>query len=398
MSEKEHNEWKRVKLGDYVNLRGGNAFKSIDFEENGVPLLKIANIRNSGIDLEHCVYISDEIATTNSSYLLSEGNIVIAMSGATTGKTGTVKKENLPLLLNQRVGVFNIEKDNLMYQDYLKFVVQSTYFQNVIKVDAIGGAQPNISSKQIESIHVNLPPLKDQQKIAAILSSVDEAIEKTEQIIEQTETVKKGLMQQLLTKGIGHTEFKDSPIGEIPEKWSIVKLGEILEVSYGKDQKKVESEEGNIPILGTGGIIGYAEKALYSEPSVLIGRKGTIDKPQYMEEPFWTIDTLFYTKIKKDFAVPKFLYYIFNMINWKKYNEATGVPSLSAANISNIQIKLPNLSEQIKIVETIKPIEHKLKNEDEKHNQLIKLKQGLMQQLLTGKVRVSIDEVEEVLP
>src|SRR5699024_8805950 len=190
-------------------------------------------------------------------------------------------------------------------------------------------------------------------------SSVDEAIEKTEQIIEQTEKVKKGLMQELLTKGIGHTEYKDSDLGQIPNSWEVVKLGDILEVSYGRNQRNVETEISDIPILGTGGIIGYSTEALYDKPSVLIGRKGTIDKPQYMDQPFWTIDTLFYTKINEVKAIPKFLYFLFNSINWKAYNEATGVPSLSGRNISRIKVKLPTTEEQKKITNILEEITNK---------------------------------------
>ncbi|WP_178075315.1 restriction endonuclease subunit S, partial [Pseudomonas sp. 2822-17] len=88
-------------------------------------------------------------------------------------------------------------------------------------------------------------------------------------------------------------------LGEIPKDWGVNKLGDILKVKYGKSQKQVEDPSGSIPILGTGGLMGYANKALYEEESVLIGRKGTIDKPYYMDEPFWTVDTLFYSEIFK---------------------------------------------------------------------------------------------------
>ncbi len=129
-----------------------------------------------------------------------------------------------------------------------------------------------------------------------------------------------------------------------------------MEVCYGKDYKHLN--EGNFPVLGTGGVMGYVDEYLYSGESILIGRKGTIDKPKYINGPFWTVDTLFYTKIKE--GNPKFIFYQLNKINWLKYNEASGVPSLSANNIKNIKIKIPSLEEQKKIASFLSAIDKKI--------------------------------------
>ena len=129
-----------------------------------------------------------------------------------------------------------------------------------------------------------------------------------------------------------------------------------MDVCYGKDYKHLN--EGNFPVLGTGGVMGYVDEYLYSGESILIGRKGTIDKPKYINGPFWTVDTLFYTKIKE--GNPKFIFYQLNKINWLKYNEASGVPSLSANNIKNIKIKIPSLEEQKKIASFLSAVDKKI--------------------------------------
>ena len=102
-------------------------------------------------------------------------------------------------------------------------------------------------------------------------------------------------------------------LGEIPEEWEIKKIKDIANICYGKSQKEVEVEDGKYKILGTGGVIGYTNDFLWNRPSVLIGRKGTIDKPQYIEEPFWTVDTLFYTKINENYIAKWFYYYLDNI-------------------------------------------------------------------------------------
>lgn len=136
------------------------------------------------------------------------------------------------------------------------------------------------------------------------------------------------------------------------DNWQILKLGDILKVKSGKDQKAVEREDGKYQILGTGGEIGRTNSFLYNKPSVLIGRKGTIDKPIYKDEPFWTVDTLFYTEIKDGF-LPKYIYYLFLTINWRRYNEASGVPSLTSSTIETIKVKMPDLETQQKIVQIL---------------------------------------------
>jgi type I restriction enzyme S subunit len=245
--------WKRVKLGDYFKLKGGYAFKSTDFIEHGdVPVLRISNINPNGtISLEEAAYVNRELAENNKSFLLSPGNIVIAMSGATTGKTAVIKGADVPSLLNQRVGMFEIKDYNLLSQMYLSYIVQSEEFKNSIGINAIGGAQPNISGKQIEKIDYAIPPISEQSKIANILTSVDNTITKTEAIIEQTEKLKKGLMQELLTKGIGHTKFKQTEIGEIPEEWDVKPLGQLVEFQNGKGHEKMIDENGKYIVINS---------------------------------------------------------------------------------------------------------------------------------------------------
>jgi type I restriction enzyme, S subunit len=173
----------------------------------------------------------------------------------------------------------------------------------------------------------------------------------------------------------------------IPDGWELKKIGSILKVKHGKNQKDVEIENGKYPILGTGGVIGRTNTYLYDKPSVLIGRKGTIDRPQYMETPFWTVDTLFYTEIKNNYH-PKWLYYKFCSIPWKKYNEATGVPSLSASTIQSIKIEVPSINEQEKIAEILSTLDKAIELKEKLINQKKELKEGLSQKLLTGEKRL----------
>lgn len=192
--------------------------------------------------------------------------------------------------------------------------------------------------------------------------------------------------------------YKKTELGFIPNEWEIKKLKSIVDICYGKSQKDVEVEDGKYKILGTGGVIGYTNDFLWNEPSVLIGRKGTIDKPQYIEEPFWTVDTLFYTKLK-DNNIAKWLYYYVNNIDLKKYNEATGVPSLSVGNLNLINIAVPPLKEQEKIAEIISTVDYQIDDTEKLIEKTKELKRGLMQRLLTkgiGHTEFKKTEVGEI--
>ncbi|MGG7177438.1 restriction endonuclease subunit S [Clostridium paraputrificum] len=192
--------------------------------------------------------------------------------------------------------------------------------------------------------------------------------------------------------------YKKTDLGWIPEEWDLVKLRDIVDICYGKSQKEVEDENGKYKILGTGGIIGYTNEYLWSEPSVLIGRKGTIDRPQYIEEPFWTVDTLFYTKLRNN-NLAKWLFYYLNYIDLKKYNEATGVPSLSVSNLNLISIFRPQLKDQEKIAEILSTVDSQIDVTDKLIEKTKELKKGLMQRLLTkgiGHTEFKKTEVGEI--
>lgn len=137
-------------------------------------------------------------------------------------------------------------------------------------------------------------------------------------------------------------------------------LKELATIRYGKNQKNVVSSDGSFPIYGTGGLMGYASKYLYDKPSVLIGRKGTIDKVRYVTHPFWTVDTLFYTEINEAIVLPHFLYYVLSLLDLRKYNEGTSIPSLRTETLNRLELYIPPLSEQKKILSFIEPIEEKI--------------------------------------
>lgn len=143
---------------------------------------------------------------------------------------------------------------------------------------------------------------------------------------------------------------------EAASEYISYKLGDVLKVKHGRSQKEVLNTSGLYPIFGSGGEIGRASEYIYNKPSVLIGRKGTIDRPLFLDLPFWVVDTMFYTEIYESFD-PKYIYYLFQSIDWKSKNEASGVPSLSAKIIEEKEVPIPSFDTQKAIVKVLSDID-----------------------------------------
>ena len=181
-------------------------------------------------------------------------------------------------------------------------------------------------------------------------------------------------MQQIFSQELRFKEDNGNDFADWEEK----KLGEVLKIGSGRDYKHLNN--GNIPVFGTGGLMTMVDQYLYDGQTVCIGRKGTIDKPMFYDGKIWTVDTLFYTHSFKD-VIPKFIYYSFQLINWKEYNEASGVPSLSKSTIEKIFFKFPSLKEQIKIVNFLSAIDEKINQCQGQIEKTAVWKKGLLQQM-----------------
>jgi type I restriction enzyme S subunit len=260
-----------------------------------------------------------------------------------------------------------------------RFIYQYLHLQKF--VDEVierctGTSYPAINSKDLAKISIRYPSLPEQKKIASFFTAIDQKISQLKRKKTLLEQYKKGVMQKIFSQEI---RFKDDNGQEFP-KLEKKKLKDVAEIKYGKDQKGIICENGQYPIFGTGGIMGRTNEFLSDKPSVLIGRKGTIDRPLFVDTPFWTVDTLFYTNLLSDVNA-KWLYYNLTKVNWYKYNEASGVPSLSTSTINKIPINLPSLGEQTKIANFLSAIDVKINHTQKQIEKAEVWKRGLMQQM-----------------
>lgn len=185
-----------------------------------------------------------------------------------------------------------------------------------------------------------------------------------------------------------YPSYKDSEVewlGDLPEHWEIKKLKYSARIQGGKDQKEIVDDNGKYPIYGSGGIFGYTNHYLYNGKSVLLGRKGTVDKPLYVEGKFWTVDTMYYTILEKT-TIPKWLYYSATTIKFNYYQYGSAVPSMTQEDLHNIHFSTPSAEEQWAIANYLDIATDKIDTLISKQTKLIELLKEKRQALISHAV------------
>ncbi|MGG0358446.1 restriction endonuclease subunit S [Bacillus tropicus] len=389
------NKWKRIKLGEILSLTSGKSKTKKHLhqfsEQYQVP-----------------VYGGNGINGYTDNILVNEHVIVIGRVGEYCGS----------VYLTESVSWVT---DNALYTKAVTAGTNLKYLYYLLKYNNLGrlrsqSGQPLISQKPIYELEVDFAPKEEQQRIVSILSSVDEAIEKTTAIIQQTEKVKKGLMQQFLTKGIGHTQFKKTNIGEIPEKWEVCELNEVTDVRDGthdspkyfpsgiplvtsKNLKNDGLDFSNISFISESDHTQIEKRSRVDDGDILFGMIGTIGNPVIVEKTIdFSIKNVALIKFTKSHISNIFVKYLLDSdIIQKQFLKGSngGVQKFIAlGTIRKLKIPVPSIQEQENIVSIIYSVERKMTIEKEKLLKLLEIKKGLMQSLLTGKIRVKVDEAE----
>jgi type I restriction enzyme, S subunit len=257
-----------------------------------------------------------------------------------------------------------------------------------------------IGQKDIASVKIAIPPLPEQQKIADILSTVDEQISTTDKIIEKSKELKKGLMQKLFSEGIGHTEFKDTKIGRIPENWEVIKLSEVVDILNNKRKPLNSSQRnsipGDVPYYGANGQVDSINDFIFNEPLILMAEDGgNFSEYEFRHIAYkitgksWVNNHAHVLKPKSDFDFD-YVFYELEHKNILRFINGSTRTKLNQGDLKGIPLKIPPLPEQQKIAEILSEADAKIEKEQTQKAQLEALKKGLMQQLLTGKKRVTV--------
>ncbi|MCD4840511.1 MAG: restriction endonuclease subunit S [Methanosarcinales archaeon] len=414
--------WSEHFLGDVCKISSGVGFplKFQGRKDLPIPFIKVSDMNSEGN--EKYVYsanntIDNQIQEYIKAPIFPKGCLVLPKVGAAllTNKRRILAQ---PTAVDNNVMVLMSKSVNYEFLYYWSLLIDmADYVQS--------GALPSINKSTISQIQITLPPEKEQKKIAAILTSVDDAIQATQGVIDQTRRVKQGLLQQLLTRGIGHTRFKQTEIGEIPEEWEIVDLGEVLEklqagVSVNSEDR--QREKGELGILKTSCVYdGFFDPTQHKtilkhemnrasisplkdhiiisrmNTPTLVGASGYVDRDYpdiYLPDRLWQTAVKDYTKTSA-----RWLSYLLMSPSMRRIlsEKATGtsgsMKNLSKNSILDVQIALPPINEQLEIKRILSGIDSSIDHHQEEVKILTSCKNGLMQDLLTGRVRVKPDEV-----
>lgn len=357
-------EFDLVKLGDYYEIFNGFAFDSNNIStvknDDSVPIIKIGNVIHGDDVKLNVEYVSEKLHSERKNAIFTGDNfdIFIALSGATTGKISKLPDSYIGnrFALNQRVALIKSKSENASSKYLYYALLKGGIYETLLNL-AHGAAQPNLSSKQISELEIPLPPLEIQQQIVAEIEGYQKIIDGAKQVVNN---------------------YK--PSISINPDWEMVELGEVCEIKNGRNQSNVINPNGKYPIYGSGGIMGYADDYICEEGCTIIGRKGTINNPIYVDTKFWNVDTAFgfspNEKIDK-----RFLFFFCSGYNFKQHDSGTTIPSLTKSELLTIKVPLPSLEEQQNIVKAI-----------EEEVQLVNASKRLVE-IFEQKIKAKIGEV-----
>lgn len=378
-------KWEKVKLGDickYVTS-GGTPKSSIKeyYEPKQIPWLKTKEVNYCRV-YETESYISKDGLNNSSAKMIPQNSVIVAMYGQ--GDTaGRVAINKIPLTTNQACCNLIIDETKAYYEFVYYQLV--TLYEKMVSLKN-GGAQPNLNAAIIKSLEIKLPSLKTQRYIADILSAYDNLIENNQKQIKLLEEAAQRLYKEwfvdLRFPGYENTKIVDG----VPEGWRRGLLQELIDVNYGKDHKKVP-DDGNIPVYGSGGLMRKCNKSLFSGEAVLIPRKGSLNNIMYVDETFWTVDTMFYATMKQPHTAV-FVYFFVKAFDMYSMNIGAAVPSMTAKILDAMDVVIPDKETLEKFDKRAKVYFNKIKTLQGQNERLKTARDLLLPKLMNGKVEV----------
>lgn len=391
MSKQVPEGWNTHSIGNLGKFFSGLTGKTSKDFGSGKPFLTYMQVFKQSLSVAELNFVQIDKSETQAK--VRYGDILFTTSSETAdevGMTAVFLDSNWSPYLNSFCFGLRLHSFNSLYPKFARYFLRGDRFREDIRPLAQGSTRYNLAKENLRRLTVTIPPLSEQKKIASILASVDDVIRNTQRQIDKLQDLKKATMNELLTKGIGHTEFKDSKLGRIPKSWKTGRFGQFITLQRGHDLPVQDRRKGDIPIYGSNGIVGYHNKTQIEAGGVVTGRSGSIGDVYFEKSNYWALNTTLYVK---DFHEndKEFVSYFLKYFQLERFSTGTGVPTLNRNDVHNQVIAFPDFQEQLAICEVMASIISPLGNLEKKLNQTQSLKKSLMQDLLTGKVRVKVN-------
>lgn len=420
MSNSIPEDWEIVPFGEFCLGVRGVSYKPDDLSpvkgEHTVTLLRSNNIQSGRMVLADVQNVSQ--TKVSKKQLACEGDVAVCMSNGSkrlVGKSAVFR--NIPQGTKYTVGAFcsifrPLESTS---SGFVAQLLSSDQFRHQVDFSLAGSAINNLKNSDVIEYQFLKPPLPEQQKIAVILSSVDDVIEKTRAQIDKLKDLKTGIMQELLTRGIGHSEFKDSPVGRIPASWKTDFLGNLAEFVNGNSFKANDWSESGYPIIRIQNLNGDGNFNYYNKevnPRWLVdngdllfawsGQRGKSFGARIWKGSTGVLNQHIFKVNVNDCLISKgYLHLLMQQVQVDIERHAHGFKDsfmhVKKSDLVAQEVALPPLNEQKEIVQAIGSLQGKLDSTSKKLEAVLKMKRALMQDLLTGKVRVNLNQKESAV-
>ena len=271
----------------------------------------------------------------------------------------------------QRTYVIESSDENKVYTKYLYYALKTCLLH--FKQISQGSATKFLTAKILNSFELPIPEIEIQKKIAGTLGNLDKKIKTNEAINENLADQAQAIYQQYF-------------LIEADPNWPLGHLSDLIDVKYGKDHKKLA--DGVYPVYGSGGIMRYVERPLYEKESVLIPRKGTLNNVMYVNQPFWSVDTMFYTEMKQA-NVAKFVYHFVKSKDLASMNSGSAVPSMTTAILNALELRIPSAEALLQFENSVAPMYEMMKKNENQSRKLTELRDALLPKLMSGEIDIS---------
>ncbi|MFB9123568.1 restriction endonuclease subunit S [Paraburkholderia dipogonis] len=350
------------------------------FVSYGIPIASIGEVQSRFVDLRNA-----KQTTVGYYSLLIEGGRkpqagdLIMSRNATVGELAQVKEWHPPFAMGQDVCLLR-KKSPVHSTDYLQEVFKSSIIAGQLDNSMVGSTFKRVNVEQIRNFQVPMPPPVEQAAISEVLSDVDALISSLGQLITKKRDIKQATMQQLLTGKQRLPGFSG--------KWVVKRLKDVAPLQRGFDLPTSKLQRGGYPVVYSNGMLNNHSDYRVTGPGVVTGRSGTIGNVTYVEGHYWPHNTaLWVTNFKGN--DPRFIFYLYKRIGLDRFATGSGVPTLNRNDVHAFEAQIPaTKEEQAAIASALSDMDAEIAALKQKQDKTRALKQGMMQELLTGKIRL----------
>ena len=382
-------EWEVFRLVDLIDYTKGFPFKSVDYQTAGVRIIRVSDTSHDSIKEEDPIFVSEARAAQYATWRLKEHDLIVSTVGSKppmydsmVGKVILIEQSHTNTLLNQNAVIIRDRKRRAHVQQLLLSHLRTRRYLTHIEAIYRGNAnQASITLKELFQFGIPLPKNDAEQRaIATALSDVDALLASLDRLIAKKRDLKQAAMQQLLTGQTRLPGFKD--------EWVVKQISNIAPLQRGFDLPNPDLRPGPHPVVYSNGTMNYHAKAQVQGPGVVTGRSGTIGNVTFVEEPYWPHNTaLWVTSFKGN--NPHFVFYLYTKIGFERFATGSGVPTLNRNDVHSFEVKIPpTVEEQTAIAAVLTEMDAELAALEQRQAKTRALKQGMMQELLTGKTRL----------